>query len=84
MGFTKRRLNEEDQAKWKHSSMQSSLIGQVHNIFNLHNANKEIDEQGFSYFVEGPGDVASMIRAGLKIQLQYVGHLIFQIKLWKY
>ena len=80
MGFTKRRLNEEDQAKWKHSSMQGSLIGQVHNIFNLHNANKEIDEQGFSYFVEGPGDVASMIRAGFKNTIAVCGTSNFSDK----
>ena len=41
-GFTKRRINEEDEPKWIHSSLASSLVSKCHNIFNLNEANKHI------------------------------------------
>ena len=64
LGFTKRRIVETDVPKWKHSTLQDSLINLSANVFNLDNAWKDISNKEEVYFVEGPRDVTGMQKAG--------------------
>lgn len=71
LGFTKRRIGDEcleyskyKRPKWKHSSLKDSLIGQAHNIFNLHNAIADIRKKRFVIATEGPKDVIAYRRIG--------------------
>lgn len=69
LGFTKRRIGDEDKTlngynrpKWKHSSLQDSLIGQCHNMYNLHYASPEIRKKKKVIICEGPKDVIAYKR----------------------
>ena len=74
LGFTKRRVNDEEEnitlnngnvvkrPKWKHSSIENSLIGQCHNIFNLSVAAPEIKKKRNVIVTEGPKDVIAYRR----------------------
>ena len=71
LGFTKRIMRDEEMSpperpKWRHSDLKNSLISNCHNIYNLGGAYKHIKDSKTAYIVEGPGDVAAMIRAGFK------------------
>lgn len=74
LGFTKRRLSDnENEPKWKHSYLNDSLISQVHNVFNLNNAYKEILNKKEVLIVEGPGDVGGIIKAGFNNVIAVLG-----------
>lgn len=72
LGFTKRRIGEEKVTvvngkqwktpKWRHSSLQDSMISQCHNVFNLHIASPEIRKKKFVIVSEGPKDVIAYQR----------------------
>lgn len=62
LGFTKRRLDESTEPKWKHSDLRDSLTETVSQIFNIDSLKGSRPK--FAYITEGPGDVASMVRAG--------------------
>ena len=76
LGFTKRRVNDEiefveyesgrkiKRPKWKHSSLNNSLIGQCHNIFNLSIASPEIVKTKKIITTEGPKDVIAYRKIG--------------------
>lgn len=68
LGFTKRRVDyptiNKNNAKWIHSTTTNSLIKECSNVFNLVNANKEMLDTKTAYLVEGPRDVAAMVRDG--------------------
>lgn len=77
LGFTKRRVDELHEKgengkyrspKWKHSSLNDSLIGQCHNVFNLFNASKAIKKEKKVVVCEGPKDVIAYQR----VDIQYV------------
>ena len=51
--------------KWKHSSLNDSLIGLCHNIFNLENANKAIKDNDKIIITEGPKDVIAYRRINI-------------------
>lgn len=51
--------------KWKHSSLNDSLIGLCHNIFNLENANKSIKDNDKIVITEGPKDVIAYRRINI-------------------
>lgn len=59
LGFTERIVGD-GLPKWKHSNGEKYLTFLVSQIFNIDSIKNKKDV----YIVEGPGDVASMIRAG--------------------
>lgn len=65
MGFTKRRINEEDMPKWKHSSLEGSMIGKIMATYNLDKATLEIKKTGDVIVTEGPKDVIAFARIGV-------------------
>lgn len=77
LGFTKRRIDflhtnkvKENgkfiYPKWKHSSLDDSLINLCHNIFNLQNAASEMKKKDEIIITEGPKDVIAYERLGFK------------------
>lgn len=81
-GFTKRRINENDMPKWRHSNMENSLLSECHNIFNLANACKSIKENNGEVLIsEGPGDVVKLIHAGYKNSVAISGTSNFTDKM---
>ena len=66
LGFTKRAVSDSSTPKWRHSSLEESLIKECKNVFNLGSAYKEIKESKRAVVVEGPKDVASLLRAGVQ------------------
>lgn len=67
LGFTKRRVGDDKnntRPKWKHSSLDDSLIGSVHNVFNLSIAAPEIKKKDEVIMTEGPKDVIAYQRIG--------------------
>lgn len=73
LGFTKRRIDflhdmsegAKQPAKWIHSSLKDSLIGQCHNIFNLSIATPEMKKKGQVVLTEGPKDAIAYRRIGI-------------------
>jgi hypothetical protein len=61
LAFTKRRLNEQDLPKWKHSSSANSLIAECGDIFNLQ-ASGEIRKSGEIILAEGPGSAIAFMK----------------------
>lgn len=78
LGFTKRRIDKYHELKnlkrddkfiypkWKHSTLNNSLIGLCHNIFNLQNAFSEMKNKDEVIITEGPKDVIAYERIGLQ------------------
>lgn len=73
LGFTKRRIdflhkkNEKgdyNSPKWKHSSLNDSLISQCKNIYNLYDANQAMKKTNSVIVTEGPKDVIAYKRIG--------------------
>jgi DNA primase len=82
LGFTKRRVDDNSNlAKWVHSSLKDTLIKYCSNIFNLSYANKSIKKTGSVILVEGPGDVCSVMRAGLMNVIAICGASNFSDKI---
>ena len=68
-GFIKINDNGKEKftnSKWKHSTLQNSLIGQCHNVYNLYNASPEIRKTGIVVVNEGPKDVIAWRRASVE------------------
>lgn len=78
LGFTKRRIDEIHtqrnwvkpeggftHPKWKHSSLNDSLINLCHNLYNLASANAEIHKKNEVIITEGPKDVIAYKRIGI-------------------
>lgn len=78
LGFTKRRIDKLHREcgwmkgdkftrpKWKHSSLDDSLLGLCHNIFNLYQANLEMKKKDEVVITEGPKDVIAYKRINVQ------------------
>ena len=85
LGFTKRIVDDSKistmNPKWRHSNMRYTLISSCHNVYNLGRAYKHIQESKSVNFVEGPGDVSSMERAGFRNTVAICGVSNFSDKI---
>lgn len=63
LGFTKRTLVKDLKPKWTHSIINLTLTAMVNQIFNIDSLKGNEDHKR-AYLVEGPGDVANMVRSG--------------------
>lgn len=72
MGFTSRRVDREGQGqsstrpKWKHSTMQDTMIGEINSIFNLGPSARYVQSEQELIIVEGPRDCLGYILNGKK------------------